>query len=429
MPSSHDHSKRYGSSSSVLLGYKFIVGASVLVLAAIIFVFPSVMDSVVWIPEAYTSSSTSTTCTPSISAVTAELFENSTGTVQTETNHMENSSKNSSFEECDIFEDRTISSFNDNGSGNLNKQMPGVIIYPNPDKSRIVKFPKDTEFKIRGDLSRRYEGPRTLRLDLIDELPALVYRDADIVVFDSWHWWNVDKTNHGENIFQEGDYLHPKLEINKAYKKAFTTWRKWIDNNIDSTRTQIVFRGYSVSHYSGGKWNTGGKCNRETEPIMSNETYIKTSPSRSKILEDVLGEMKSPVLYMNVSKLTYYRADAHPSVYAKNYSVQERIVALDHQDCSHWCLPGVPDTWNELLYASLLKAAKGSFGGGGAAYVSLHRIQDRKTAFRFVTPHSGSLHRVHLKGSPLPLRGLAEILKLPPPPQPLHHHYFNQLVN
>ncbi|KAG6505065.1 hypothetical protein ZIOFF_037413 [Zingiber officinale] len=23
-------------------------------------------------------------------------------------------------------------------------------------------------------------------------------------------------------------------------------------------------------------------------------------------------------------------------------------------DCSHWCLPGLPDTWNELLFASLL---------------------------------------------------------------------------
>ena len=24
------------------------------------------------------------------------------------------------------------------------------------------------------------------------------------------------------------------------------------------------------------------------------------------------------------------------------------------QDCLHWCLPGVPDTWNELLFAQLL---------------------------------------------------------------------------
>jgi hypothetical protein len=22
--------------------------------------------------------------------------------------------------------------------------------------------------------------------------------------------------------------------------------------------------------------------------------------------------------------------------------------------CSHWCLPGVPDTWNELVYSFLL---------------------------------------------------------------------------
>ncbi|KAI3879071.1 hypothetical protein MKW92_045963, partial [Papaver armeniacum] len=109
MPSSHDHSKRYGLSSSVLLGYKFITGASILVLAAIIFVFPSVMDSVVWIPEAHTSSSSSTTCdTALISSVPAKLLENSTGALQTETNPMENSSKNSSFVECDIFEGKWV---------------------------------------------------------------------------------------------------------------------------------------------------------------------------------------------------------------------------------------------------------------------------------------------------------------------------------
>lgn len=30
------------------------------------------------------------------------------------------------------------------------------------------------------------------------------------------------------------------------------------------------------------------------------------------------------------------------------------------QDCSHWCLPGVPDTWNELLYAHLLSKGFGN---------------------------------------------------------------------
>ncbi|RZC60615.1 hypothetical protein C5167_022385, partial [Papaver somniferum] len=144
------------------------------------------------------------------------------------------------------------------------------------------------------------------------------------------------------NYFQEGDYLYPKLEINKAFKKALTTWRKWIDNNIDSAKTQVVFRGFSLSQYVGGKWNTGGKCNLETEPITSKEKYT------------LFGQMKTPVIYMNVSKLTYYRSDGHPSLYGRNYTAQERVAAI--QDCSHWCLPGVPDTWNELLYISLVKA-------------------------------------------------------------------------
>ncbi|KAI3870027.1 hypothetical protein MKW92_024555 [Papaver armeniacum] len=258
-----------------------------------------------------------------------------------------------------------------------------------PDKTRV--FRPSGEFKSRGDFSIRYDDynctvvfvwspflvnetnpinrrnkidlrPETLRLDLVDQLASSVYRDADVVVFDSWHWWTGPKTNNGKNYFQEGNYLYPKLDMIKAYKKGVTTWGKWIDNNIDPNKTQIVFRGYSVSHYRGGRWNTGGKCNKETEPIMSDETYIERSPAQVKVLEKALRRMKTPVLYLNVSKLTYYRADAHPSVYGKNFTAQERIIALDHQDCVHWCLPGVPDTWNELLYASLLKAGKRSFG-------------------------------------------------------------------
>lgn len=83
--------------------------------------------------------------------------------------------------------------------------------------------------------------------------------------------------------------------------------------------------------------------------------------TRAKVLQDTLRLMKTPVLYLNISKLTYYRADGHPSIYSKNITVQERIASTDPQDCVHWCLPGVPDTWNELLYIALMRAGKGSF--------------------------------------------------------------------
>lgn len=73
------------------------------------------------------------------------------------------------------------------------------------------------------------------------------------------------------------------------------------------------------------------------------------------ILEKVLEAMKSPVTYLNVTKMTDFRKDGHPSMYRKHIIPEEEMKSpLKYQDCSHWCLPGVPDTWNEMLYAELL---------------------------------------------------------------------------
>ncbi|CAN1816618.1 Protein trichome birefringence-like 2 [Linum perenne] len=193
----------------------------------------------------------------------------------------------------------------------------------------------------------------TLRLDLMDKTTSM-YHDADIIVFNTGHWWTHEKTSKGENYYQEGDYVHKRLKVLEAYKRALKTWGRWVDRSIDTNRTHVFFRGYSVTHFKvsrGGQWNSGGKCHKETEPIF-NTTHLAKYPSKMKVLENVLHEMKTPVAYLNISRLTDHRKDGHPSIYRKK---SERS-----QDCSHWCLPGVPDTWNELLYASMLKAGIGS---------------------------------------------------------------------
>uniref|UniRef100_A0A453CDT8 Uncharacterized protein n=1 Tax=Aegilops tauschii subsp. strangulata TaxID=200361 RepID=A0A453CDT8_AEGTS len=198
-----------------------------------------------------------------------------------------------------------------------------------------------------------------LRLDELDATtPA--YQTADIVVVNTGHWWTHPKTSKGLNYYQEGYRVHHSLEVMEAYRKALTTWAKWVDKNIDPTRTQIVFRGLSLTHFKGGQWNSGGRCHRETEPIFS-QTYLTEYPERMRILEKVMSRMKTPVIYLNISRLTDYRKDGHPSVYRVRYDTEEERMAAvaTKQDCSHWCLPGVPDTWNELLYASLLQAGKG----------------------------------------------------------------------
>lgn len=105
---------------------------------------------------------------------------------------------------------------------------------------------------------------------------------------------------------------------------------------------------------SGGQWNSGGQCDNESEPIK-NDQYLREYPPMMKVLEQVLQKMKTPVSYLNITRLTDYRKDGHPSMYRKQHmSSKNKRLNLGIQDCSHWCLPGVPDLWNELLYAELL---------------------------------------------------------------------------
>lgn len=78
-----------------------------------------------------------------------------------------------------------------------------------------------------------------------------------------------------------------------------------------------------------------------------------------KILQDALQELKIDVTLLNITQLSEYRKDAHASVYGerkgKLLTKEQRANPKSFADCIHWCLPGVPDAWNEILYAYLLK--------------------------------------------------------------------------
>ncbi|CAI0420471.1 unnamed protein product [Linum tenue] len=54
--------------------------------------------------------------------------------------------------------------------------------------------------------------------------------------------------------------------------------------------------------------------------------------------------MRFPVYLQDITSMSALRRDGHPSVYR---------ITQEEKNCSHWCLPGVPDIWNEML-ASLM---------------------------------------------------------------------------
>ncbi|GMI84419.1 TRICHOME BIREFRINGENCE-LIKE 5 [Hibiscus trionum] len=191
----------------------------------------------------------------------------------------------------------------------------------------------------------------TLLIDKIDKTSDR-WKRADILVFNTAHWWVHGKTARGINYFKEGDYLYPKFDAVEAYRRALKTWAKWIDENFNPEKKLVFYRGYSSAHFSGGDWNSGGSCTGETEPILSG-AVLEMYPLKMKIVEEVLREMKVPVTLLNVTRLTNSRKDGHPSMYGKK-STDGKTKSTRREDCSHWCLPGVPDAWNELIYATLV---------------------------------------------------------------------------
>ncbi|XP_027159222.1 protein trichome birefringence-like 6 [Coffea eugenioides] len=188
---------------------------------------------------------------------------------------------------------------------------------------------------------------QTLRIDTIDK-GSSKWRGADILVFNTAHWWSHHKTKAGVNYYQEGDQIHPRLEVSVALRRALATWASWVDKFVNPRKTRVFFRSSAPSHFSGGQWNAGGHCKEASEP--TNATF-GTSPAINGLVEEVIRRMKTPVTFLNISGLSSYRIDGHPSVFGRP---SEKGSFSGIQDCSHWCLPGVPDSWNELLYYHLL---------------------------------------------------------------------------
>ncbi|XP_026440184.1 protein trichome birefringence-like 34 isoform X2 [Papaver somniferum] len=202
---------------------------------------------------------------------------------------------------------------------------------------------------------------RIVRAQAIEK-HAIYWTDADILVFNSYLWWRRPKMKVLWGSFEHPDEgMYKEIEMLHSYEMALKTWSDWLEIHVNHTKTELFFISMSPTHFWADEWRTAkeGNCYNETEPISQKHYRGRGSdPKMMNVVEKMLDELKARgvnVKILNITQLSEYRK-GHPSMYRKQWDplTQEQILnPASYSDCIHWCLPAVPDTWNELLYADI----------------------------------------------------------------------------
>lgn len=195
------------------------------------------------------------------------------------------------------------------------------------------------------DLVREKIG-RVLKLDSIEQGSKL-WNGVDVIVFNTWHWWNRRGAGQPWDYIQVGNEIYKDMDRMVAFERALNTWANWMNTNYNPNKTKAFFQGISPSHYNGTDWREARakSCLGQKLPVLGS-IYPGGMPPALAILKKVIAKVNNnnnnPVItLLDITNLSLLRKDGHPSVYG---------LGGRSMDCSHWCLAGVPDTWNQILY-------------------------------------------------------------------------------
>ncbi|KAI3447794.1 hypothetical protein Pfo_004459 [Paulownia fortunei] len=202
---------------------------------------------------------------------------------------------------------------------------------------------------------------RILKVDSVAK-HATHWIGVDILVFNTYVWWMSGlriKSLWGS--FANGEEGYEELDAPVSYTLGLKTWANWVDSHINPNKTRVFFTTMSPTHQRSADWGNekGIKCFNETKPITKKRHWGSGSDKQMmSVVAGVVARMKVPVTLINITQLSEYRIDAHSSIYTelggKLLTDEEKEDPLHYADCIHWCLPGVPDTWNRILYAHFL---------------------------------------------------------------------------
>ncbi|KAJ0261271.1 Protein trichome birefringence-like 16 [Hirschfeldia incana] len=183
----------------------------------------------------------------------------------------------------------------------------------------------------------------------LDRPPAFLrnyLHKINVLVMNTGHHWNRGKLNGNRWVMHVNGVRNTNRKLAAlGNAKNFTIHStvNWVSSQLPNhPGLKAFYRSLSPRHFVGGEWNTGGSCNNTT-PMSIGKEVLQEESSDYSAGHAVKG---TGVKLLDVTALSGVRDEGHISRFSISAS---RGV----QDCLHWCLPGVPDTWNEILFAMI----------------------------------------------------------------------------
>ncbi|KAJ7957039.1 Protein trichome birefringence-like [Quillaja saponaria] len=185
-----------------------------------------------------------------------------------------------------------------------------------------------------------------MHLDLPPAFMRRFLHRFNVLVLNTGHHWNRGKLNANRWVmYVDGKPNEDKKLAEIANAKNFTICSvvRWLDSQLPlHPQLKVFFRTISPRHFFNGDWNTGGSCDNTTP--LSGGSKVVQDGSIDSVVEAAVNGTK--VKLLDITAISQLRDEAHMS----RYTVR---ATLNVSDCLHWCLPGTPDTWNELLVAQI----------------------------------------------------------------------------